>query len=275
MTNFVFDNDQREAIGGILDERMEIPISIEVWARKDGPIVRTDRPSAAHSEDTLRLARMLASLHPGLTVTHYDMDKFEKRAAEYGIERPPFTVLRGRNGREVSILGFWTGSLFPAVVDVVTFLSREESPYSDANKEILQKIDRDLHIHVYGALYEGYSAQMLRMTGALAAESRRFRVQFTEVMEFPDIAAQKEIEAVPVMVIEDRRFVGVWHEDSLIQQLDHIAANRPVVVTPPQTGTAPYFTEADIERMQAEQMSAQQAQASEPPRTEGGLYLPR
>jgi len=25
--------------------------------------------------------------------------KFERRAEEYGIERPPFTILRGRNGR--------------------------------------------------------------------------------------------------------------------------------------------------------------------------------
>ena len=269
MTTFTFNEEQREAIGGILDERMQIPISIEVWARKDGPIVRTDRPACVHCEDQLRLARMLASLHPGLSVTHYDMDKFERRAEEYGIERPPFTILRGRNGREVRVLGFWTGTLFPAVVDVITYLSQEESPYSEASKEALAKVDRDIELHVYGALYDGYSAQMLRMTGALAAESRHFRVQFSEVMEFPDIAARQEIETIPVMMLGGRRHIGVWDEDSLVQQIGHIAAGREDVVTLAQTGTAPYFTEADIERMQAEQ-----AAQAEPRRTESGLYLP-
>ena len=48
MTTFAFNEEQREAIGGILDERMQIPISIEVWARKDGPIVRTDQIGRAH-----------------------------------------------------------------------------------------------------------------------------------------------------------------------------------------------------------------------------------
>ena len=272
MTTFAFNEEQREAIGGILDERMQIPISIEVWARKDGSLVRTDRPPCPHCEDQLRLARMLASLHPGLSVTHYDMDKFPKRAEEAGIDHPPFTVLRGRNGREVRVRGFWTGTLFPAVVDVITYLSQEESPYSEASKEAIAKVDRDIDIHVYGALYDGYSAQMLRMTGALAAESRRFRVQFSEVMEFPDIAARNEIETVPVMLIDGRRFIGVWDEDSLVQQIGHIAAGRPDVVAPPQSGTAPYFTEADIERMQTEQ--AQQAAQGEPRRTESGLYLP-
>lgn len=270
-STFAFNEEQREAIGGILDERMQIPISIEVWARKDGSLVRTDRPPCPHCEDQLRLARMLASLHPGLTVTHYDMDKFPKRAEEEGIDHPPFTVLRGRNGREVRICGFWTGTLFPAVVDVITYLSQDESPYSEASKAALAEVARDVNIHVYGALYDGYSAQMLRMTGALAAESRHFRVQFTEVMEFPEIAARQEIETVPVMLLDDRRFIGVWDEESLVQQLGHIAAGRPDVVTLAQAGTAPYFTEADIERMQAAQAAGQQV---EPRRTEGGLYLP-
>jgi hypothetical protein len=272
MTNFTFDPEQREAIGGILDERMELPISIEVWARKDGPIFRTDRPPCPHCEDTLHLARMLASLHPGLTVTYYDMDKFEKRAAEAGIERPPFTIIRGRNGRDVRLLGFWTGALFPAIVDVVTYVSREESPYSEESRAVIAAIDRDIDIHVYGTIYDGFSAQMLRMGGALASESRHLRFQFTELAEFPDIALQHEIDSVPVTVIDGRRFLGVWDEPSLVRQISHIAAGRPDIVAPPEPQVVPFYSEADLERMAA-QNAAQQA--ATPPMTEGGLYLPR
>ena len=273
-TQFQFDHEQQEAIGEIFDERMELPISIEVWARKDDTIVRTDRPACPHCQDTLRLARMLASLHPGLTVTWYDIDKFEKRAAEYGIERAPLTILRGRNGREMRILGFWTGALFPAVVDIITYLSKEESPYSEASKAVIESLNRDIDLQVYGAIYDQFSAQMLRMVGALAAQSRHFRVQFTELVGANDIALQKEIEAIPVMVMDNTRYMGVWDEQSLMQQIDHISAGRPVIVTPPQTGTVPYYSEADIERMAQQQAAEAAAASNEPPRTASGLYLP-
>jgi hypothetical protein len=272
-TQFQFDHEQQEAIGAVLDERMELPISIEVWARKDDTLVRTDRPACPHCQDTLRLARMLASLHPGLTVTWYDIDKFERRAAEYGIERAPFTVLRGRNGREMRILGFWTGALFPAVVDIITYLSQEQSPYAEASKAVLERLDRDIDVQLYGAIYDQLSAQMLRMTGALAAQSRHFRVQFTELVGAQDIALQKEIEGIPVMVMDNTRYTGVWDEQSLIQQIDHIIAGRPVIVTPPQAATVPYYSETDIERM-AQQQAVEAAANQEPPRTPSGLYLP-
>ena len=273
-TQFQFDHEQQEAIGAIFDERMELPISIEVWARKDDTLIRTDKPACPHCQDTLRLARMLASLHPGLTVTWYDIDKFEKRAAEYGIERAPFTVLRGRNGREMRILGFWTGALFPAIVDIITYLSQEQSPYSDASKAVIESLERDVDVQVYGAIYDQLSAQMLRMTGALAAQSRHFRVQFTELVGAADIALQKEIEEIPVMVMDNTRYMGVWDEQSLVQQIGHIVAGRPVIVTPTQTGTVPYYSETDIERMAAQQAAEATATSNEPPRTASGLYLP-
>ncbi|RLT26835.1 MAG: hypothetical protein DWI48_05210 [Chloroflexi bacterium] len=273
-TQFQFDHAQQETIGEIFDERMELPVSIEVWARKDDTIVRTDKPACPHCQDTLRLARMLASLHPGLTVTWYDIDKFEKRATEAGIERAPLTILRGRNGREMRILGFWTGALFPAIVDIITYLSREESPYSEASRAIIDSLDRDIDLQVYGAIYDQLSAQMLRMTGALAAQSRHFRVQFTELVGAQDIALQKEIADIPVMVLDNTRYLGVWDEQSLMQQLEHLIAGRPVIVTPPQTGTVPYYSEADIEHMATQQAAEAAATSNEPPRTASGLYLP-
>src|SRR4051794_18978192 len=99
MTTFIFDHEQQEAIGSVLDERMEMPISIEVWSQKTSPLVRPDRDPSTHGEDTVRLARLLASLHPGLTVTLYDMDRHANRATEAGVDVVPLTVLRGRNGR--------------------------------------------------------------------------------------------------------------------------------------------------------------------------------
>jgi hypothetical protein len=180
------------------------------------------------------------------------------------------TVLRGRNGRDVRIFGFWTGALFPAIVDVITYLSSETTPLTDESKEALAKVGRDVSVEVLGALYDAYSAHMLRLTGALAAESRHFRVQFTELVEFPGLALARDVQAVPVVLIEGRRFLGVWDEATLVKQVTLIAEGYDSIVSPEQPLTVPYYSEADIERMAATNAQATQA----PPTTPGGLYLP-
>jgi hypothetical protein len=268
--DFAFDKQQQETIGALLDERMNVPVSIEVWSRKDSVFVRPDRDPCVHCEDTVRLARLLSALHPALTVTLYDLDRHAARAAEAGIDTPPMTVLRGRNGRDVRVVGFWTGALFPALVDVITYLSSESTPLTDESKETIGRIDRDVRVEVLGALYDAYSAHMLRLAGALAAESRRLKVQFTELVEFPSLALAREVDAVPVLLIEDVRFIGVWDEASLVKQVSLVAAGDATIVSPETPLTVPYYSESDIERMAA--ANAQSAQA--PPTTPGGLYLP-
>jgi hypothetical protein len=268
--NFAFDKEQQEAVGAILDERMQIPVSIEVWSRKDSVIVRPDRDPCLHCEDTIRLARLLSSLHPALTVTLYDLDRHASRAAEAGIDTPPMTVLRGRNGRDVRVLGFWTGALFPAVVDVITYLSSESTPMSEESKAAVAKVDRDVHVEVLGAIYDAYSAHMLRLVGALAAESRHVRFQFKELVEFPQVALARDVQAVPVLLVDDVRFLGVWDEASLVKQVTLIAAGDDTIVSPENPLTVPYYSEAEIERM-----AATNAQMQPPPTTTPrGLYLP-
>lgn len=270
MTNeIVFNKEQQEQIGAVLDERMKIPVSIEVWAQKDSALARPDRDPCVHCDDTVRLARLLSSLHPGLSVTLYDMDRHANRAIEAGVERPPLTILRGRNGRDIRVLGFWTGGLFPAIVDLITFLSSEETPLNDQTKEALAAITNDVPIEVLGAIYDAYSAHMLRLVGAMAVESRHIRFQFTELVEFPTLASAREIEAVPVTLVGGIRFLGAWDEQSLLRQIVHMANGEPAVIARDEQLAVPYYSEADIQRM-AEQNEA----AAQPQTTPGGLYIP-
>ena len=271
MTTSPFDHEQREAIGAIFDERMQLPVSIEVWARKDSVLVRPDREPCTHCEDVLGLARLVASLHPGLTVTLYDLDRHAKRAEEAGIDVPPLTILRGRNGRDVRILGYWSGRLFPATVDAITFLSAESTPLTEANRTTLASLERDIGIEVQGAIYDAYSAHMLRLGAALAAETRHVRFRFTEAVEFPALAARQGIDTVPVVYIEGQHFLGAWNEADFVEQVRRIATGDTRVVERDEVLSMPYYTEVDIARMAA----AEGAPGEEPPTTPSGLILPR
>jgi hypothetical protein len=271
VTTSPFDHEQREAIGAIFDERMQLPVSIEVWARKDSVLVRPDREPCTHCENVMALARLVASLHPGLTVTLYDLDRHAKRAEEAGIDVPPLTVLRGRNGRDVRILGYWSGRLFPAVVDAITFLSAESTPLTEANRTTLATIEHDVQIEVQGAMYDAYSAHMLRLGAALAAETRHARFQFTEAVEFPALAARQGIDTVPVVLLDGQRYLGAWNEADFIEQVRRTAAGDTRVVARDEVLTMPYYTEADIARM----ATADGAPGDEPVTTPSGLILPR
>lgn len=260
---------EQQAVASMLAEHLRGPVAIDVWSRKESPLLRPDRDPCTHCDDVVKVARQLASLHPGLSITLYDLDRHAQRAAEAGIDRPPVTVLRGRYGRELRMAGLWAGLLFPAVFDCIIMLGAGATPLAEASKQALAELPRDMPVEVLGAAYDPYSAQMLALLGALAVESKRVRAQFVEVVEFPRLAASRAVEQLPVTLVEGKRYVGMWEEADLVEQLRRLGAADESPVARERVLSSPYHTEAELARMAAEQGAPQQ-----PARTPGGLYLP-
>ena len=82
----LLDRNDEAAIASYLSANLQRPVSLELWTRSDSPLLRSDRDPCTHCDDTLELARRVASLHPGLSLTLYDLEKHAERAAEAGIE---------------------------------------------------------------------------------------------------------------------------------------------------------------------------------------------
>lgn len=270
MTPAGLSKEEQSQILSYLEKNLHGPVAIEVWTRKESALVRTDRDPCTHCEDVISVARQLAALHPGLSVTLYDLDRHASRAEEARIDRPPLTVLRGRQGREFRITGLWSGLLFPPAVDAIAFLGAGASPLTDEAKAPLATLEEDFTIEVMGAPYDAYSAYMLRLVAALAVESRHVHASFVQIAEFPLLASTRAVDEIPVLTLNGKRYVGTWDGPELVEQIVRTVNGDESPVIRANTFSGPFYTDEEITRL-----AAAQGQSPEPPpQTSGGLYIP-
>ena len=177
MTESPIPREQRPMIANYLAQRLSGPVSIETWTQQESQLVRTDRDPCTFCDQVASAAKQLASLHPMISLTLYDLDRHADRAREAGVERPPVTVVRSRNGREFRLVGMWSGLLFPAFVDGVVFAGAGVAPIQEETRAALQALDGErtepLTLELLIAPYDPYSAHTLRIVEAFAIESRR------------------------------------------------------------------------------------------------------
>ena len=267
----VIPREQRPAIANYLSQRLAGPVSVETWTQRESRLVRTDRDPCMFCEPVSSAARQLAALHPLISLTPYDIDKHADRAAEAGIERPPVTVLRGRNGREVRFTGLWSGLLFTAFMDAVVYVGAGVAPINPETREALQAIEEELRIELLVAPYDPYSAYTLRVAAAFAVEARRVRLEVIEISEFPRLAQTRMVTEVPVLLVNGRRFTGAWDENDLLEQLKRVAAGDSEPVIRERILVSPFM---DVDQAQAFAAREAQGVARQPPTTPGGLIIP-
>ena len=271
----IIAKQDQAAIAGYLRERLAGPVGIEVWTRKESGLILTDRDPCTHCEDVVAVARELVSLHQGLSVTLYDLDRHASRAQEEGIDRPPTTVLRAR-GRELRFIGYYSGLLFPAMIDGVLLAGAGATPLSDETRRTLEALPEPVELELYLAPYDPLSAQMLRLGYALGVESRNVRVTAWEMSEFPILAGQRAVTEVPLAVVNGRRYAGAWVETDLVEQIRRLLSADDSPVIRERVVSTP-FVNAEEARRLAEQAAKQPPppgaqQPQQPP--PGGLFIP-
>ena len=118
------------------------------------------RDTCSHCDDVLELARQLASLHSGISVTSYDFEKHSSRAEESNITLAPTTIVRG-NQRSIRLVGLFSGLLFPVLLDIIWLVSQGRAPFTDEQRTILTDLTKDeIEIEAIITPYDPYSAHM-------------------------------------------------------------------------------------------------------------------
>jgi hypothetical protein len=252
-------------------ERVARPVSIDVWTRRDTGLVLPDRDTSLHDQEQLALMRQFVRLSPLLSVTPYDIDRHADRAAEARVDLTPTTVVRCA-GRSVQYVGMAGGLLFPALLDVISYLSVGVTPLDDSSREVLATLREPVQLDLLVAPYDNYSAHLMRLASALAVECRMVRLRIVDVTEYPIFASLRAVSGVPVLSIAGQRFVGVWDETELVEQIRRIEAGETEPVPRSAVYAVPFITEAEARAMEAE--SADDVASAMSPAPSGGLYIP-
>lgn len=263
-------------------ERLARPVGLDVWTRHDTDLVLPDRDPCEHCADQLALLRQFVRLNPLISVTPYDIERHAGRAAEAGVDMTPTTIMRA-GGRSLQFVGMAAGTLFPAFLDVMSYLSMGTTPLDDSSRAMLASLTAPVHLELLVAPYDNYSAHLMLLASALAAESRLVRLRIVDATEYPIFASLRGVSGVsgvPVLAIEGQRFTGVWDEAELVEQIWRIAGGNSDAVIRSQVYATPFITEAEARLMEAGRIeSGRAAEApgappmiATPPA--GGLYIP-
>ena len=252
------------------------PVAIEVWTREESALGRNDRDPCTHCDDVIEIAKQMATLHPLITITLYDIDKHADRAAESEIIQAPLTVFRAK-GKELRFSGLWAGPMLPVIIDAITFASTGSSPITTESRDTLNDLPGPVTVELLVAPHDPYSIYMARLVMAMGVESRNVHVRVTDAAQFPLMAAARSISEVPVLLLNEKRFLGTWEEVDLVVQLTLVAIGDDTLVIRDRTAVAPFVTEVQALAAAEAQITRAQPPSVAPGALGGGsgFVLPR
>lgn len=242
------DRQQAAQVARWLRDRVTRRVGLDVWTRPESGLVLPDRDACTRCEDVHQAMRQVASLHPAIQFTGYDLERHADRAAEAGIDTAPTTLIRG-SGRSIQCVGLFSGLLFPALLDLIWTASVGTTPVGPHTRERLVTLDEPVDVEVMVVPYDPYSAHMARLAGALAVESRQVRVRLIEAAEFPILASRRMLEQVPLVTINGRRFIGAWEEADLVEQVIRVAQGNDDPVIRDRIYATPYYNEEQVREL--------------------------
>lgn len=109
----------------------------------------TQELNLEYGRETKQLLEELASLSDNLFLEVYNFLLDEEKAAEYGVDKVPATILRNAKDYGIRFYGLPAGYEFSALLDAILSVSKGESGLAEESKEKLRKISQPVHLEVF------------------------------------------------------------------------------------------------------------------------------
>ncbi len=168
--------------------------------------------------DTIMLLDELTQLDDRLSLEVYDLS--DEKASEYKIDKVPAIAIVGDKDYGIRFFGIPAGYEFAALLGDIIDVSKRDSGLAAPLREQLKKINIPVHIQVFVTPTCPYCPTAVRTAHKIAIESDMVRADMVEAQEFPDLANQYNVYAVPKIVINDKvEFEGAYAEPVFVQQV--------------------------------------------------------
>ncbi len=198
---------------------MMYQVKIDYFTERDLGLTVPGKQPCRYCKPTGEMLQEMAGLTDLISLrTHFVEDKPEEQAT-YGVERVPGIVLR-RGDVFIKYYGIPAGSEFPAFLECIVDLSRDESLLSAQSVASLQTLTRDVTVQVFVTPTCPYCPAMMRIAYQMAMASSHVKAETIEINEFPDLAQMYGVQAVPLTVIDARFAIpGMVNESQFVEQL--------------------------------------------------------
>jgi glutaredoxin-like protein len=143
----------------------------------------------------------IVELSPKLSLEIYNFHADKEKAAQYGIDKVPATILEGARDYGVRFYGLPAGFEFATLLEGILKVSRGQSGLSPEIAERLRELTTPVHLEVLVTPTCPYCPGMVHLAHQLAIESDLVTADMVEATEFPDLVRRYSVEGVPKTVV--------------------------------------------------------------------------
>jgi glutaredoxin-like protein len=238
-------------------QELEGKVKIDYFTQRPSSLYLPGREECATCEDARKLLEEIASLSDKIVLTVHEFAEAQEAAKKLKVDKIPGIVLRGPMNRALRFFGIPGGNEFPNFIEAIASAAKTKLDVGDETAKQLKKLKDNVSITVYVTPTCPYCPGVVRAAYRLALASAHVDASAVEISEFPRLAQQLGIRAVPVTVINDRAMLaGAVDEAGLLQ------AARKVL-------------EGDLGQPMEHAGATSDAAPQAAPALAGGLILPR
>ncbi|MDP3767008.1 MAG: thioredoxin family protein [Dehalococcoidia bacterium] len=209
---------EQEYISDRFARELEGKVKIDYFTQKPSPLYVPGREECATCEDTRALLEELAALSDKVTLTVHEFGDAQDEAQKLGVDKVPGIVLRGPANRALRFFGMPGGNEFPNFIETMIDVSKQKTDVGAEAAKQLKKLKDDVSITVYVTPTCPHCPGVVRAAYRLALASPRVHAAAVEISEFPRLAQQLGVRAVPLTVINDEAAVaGAVDETALLE----------------------------------------------------------
>lgn len=109
----------------------------------------TQELNLEYGRETQQLLQDLAELSDKLSLEVHNFLLDKEKAAEYGVDKVPATVVRNGKDYGIRFYGIPAGYEFSSLLDAILTVSRGDSGLAEESREKLKQITSPLHLEVF------------------------------------------------------------------------------------------------------------------------------
>lgn len=222
------EDDIRE-LKHCLASRLVQPVQLLVFLRKKNLLQHLHLQRPHYCRETGRIAEQLASLNPLLDIKIYHYDTDTEAFETHAVTRTPCIIASGP-GVQLRHYGVPVGYELSGLLEQLTAASQQTLQLADETIAALARLDRPVHIQVFGTASCPFCPLAVYTASQFAAASPHIRAESLDAAEFPDLVQQYDIKAVPRVVINGQvNGVGALCEAdllALVQQAAQLVATE-------------------------------------------------
>jgi len=171
-------------------------------------------------KETHELYQELKSLSDKIRLEVYDFIRDEEQKKRFAIDKIPGAVIMADKDFGIRFFGIPSGYEFSSLIEAVKMVSTGETRLTDATRDFLRQLDKDVHLQVFVTPTCPYCPPAVVLAQQMALVSPRVRADMIEATEFPQLSQKFNVMGVPRTVINGREFIeGAAPEKMLVDKI--------------------------------------------------------